>query len=117
MQAPINENNTKITITDADMDELKEDFQSTLTIPNNFKQTAPAYNPNSTPANIKNIYLNEQTTLLCEMLNIRDPLRHILETTNASTLVSESKTELYNNLLDEDDDESEPEQAQWYLSS
>jgi lariat debranching enzyme len=108
MQAPINENNTKIAITSADMDELNEDFQSILTIPNNFKQTAPAYNPSAGPMHdIKNIYLNEQTTLLCEMLNIRDPLRFILETTNSSTLVSQSKTELYNNLLDEDDSETD----------
>lgn len=54
---------------------------------------------------MKEIYLNEQTTLLLEMLTLRDPVRMVLEKRGKSTLVSESNTEMYNNLLDEDEDE------------
>ena len=37
------------------------------------------------------------------MLNLRDPIRVILEHRGQSTVVSESTTQMYNNLLDEDD--------------
>ena len=109
MQAPLNE---KLTITKEEIDDLLEDFESNLTIPNNFRVTAPAHQPNSDTPNldIKDVYLNDQTTLLCEMLNIRDPVRVLLERTGRSTIISESKTELYNNLLDEDDDDDDEEE-------
>jgi lariat debranching enzyme len=110
LQAPIADKES-CTITQNDLDELKEDFQNCFEIPLNFKQTAPPHTPNdgdeSASASIRNIndiYLNEQTTLLCEMLNIRDPLRVILEKKGNSSLVRESTTQLYNNLLDESDD-------------
>ena len=49
--------------------------------------------------------MNEQTTLFLEMLTLRDPIRMLMEKRGLSTLVSESNTEMYNNLLDDDDDE------------
>ncbi len=39
------------------------------------------------------------------MLTLRDPVRMVLEKRGKSSLISESNTELYNNLLDEDDTE------------
>lgn len=38
------------------------------------------------------------------MLTLRDPVRMVLEKRGKSTLVSESNTEMYNNLLDEDEE-------------
>ena len=105
MQAPLNE---KINVTKEEIDEILEDFQSNLSIPFNFKVTAPPHNLNNNNLlDSKDIYLNDQTTLLCEMLSLRDPIRLLLEKTGRSTLISESKTELYNNLLDEEDDEDD----------
>jgi lariat debranching enzyme len=96
----------KIHVTDDDIKEIIEDFQGNLTVPANFKQTAPIFNPdNDDSFNAKDVYLNEQTTLLCEMLSVRDPIRVILEKSGKSALISESKTEMYNNLLDKDDDD------------
>ena len=46
------------------------------------------------------------------MLNIRDPVRVILEKKGNSSLISESQTKLYNDLLDEDDDEDDKDTAQ-----
>jgi hypothetical protein len=109
MQAPLNE---KINITKEEINEILEDFESSLTIPNNFRITAPSYQPNSNNFEIKDVYLNDQTTLICEMLTIRDPVRVLLERNGRSTLISESKTELYNNLLDEDDDDDDEEEKE-----
>lgn len=99
---PITEN---IEITSQDLEEIKEDFQSCFEIPDNFKQTAPVYNENESDEQepCQDFYLNEQTTLLCEMLNIRDPLRVLLEKKGKSSIINESTTQLYNNLLDDSD--------------
>lgn len=98
-QAPLNEN-LKIEISEQNLDELKEDFEGKFTVPNNFKKTAPAHEEEGER---RSVYLNEQTTLICEMLSIRDPVRVLLEQSGNTSVVSESKTELYNKLLDESD--------------
>lgn len=102
-QAPISFKEN-ITITEKDIEDMKEDFQNCFEIPSNFKHTAPPYVQNSdeTPPT-QDIYLNEQTTLLCEMLNIRDPIRVLLEKRGKSSLINDSTTQLYNNLLDDSD--------------
>jgi len=41
------------------------------------------------------------------MLNIRDPIRVLLEKKGQSNLITESTTKMYNNLLDESDNEDE----------
>ena len=41
------------------------------------------------------------------MLNLRDPIRVILEQRGKSSLIAESTTQMYNNLLDEDDDDAD----------
>jgi lariat debranching enzyme len=114
-QAPITEKDN-INLNESDFNEIREDFQDILQIPLNFAQTAPPYrqklNTNleeeeeetNQIGNANKIYLNEQTTLLCEMLNIRDPIRVLMEKKGQQTLVSESATKLYNDILDEDDD-------------
>ena len=112
-QAPIS-NKEEISVSVSDLNEIKEDFQECFEIPENFKQTAP---PHQTPENsnnsdmdqytLKDIYLNEQTTLYCEMLNIRDPIRVLLEKKGQSSLITESTTQMYNNLLDESDSDAE----------
>ena len=110
-QAPI-ASTENITLVESDFDEIKEDFQECYEIPANFKQTAPPHVENSTASNAssqaesENIYLNEQTTLYCEMLGIRDPIRVLLEKKGQSSLISQTTTDLYNNLLDESDDDS-----------
>ena len=102
-QAPIKET---VVVEKKDLDELREDFQGCFEVPKNFSLTAPAcmssgeFKPK---APVENIYLNEQTTLLCEMLSIRDPVRVLLEKKGKTTLVNESRTQLYNDLLDESD--------------
>ncbi|CAF0793506.1 unnamed protein product [Brachionus calyciflorus] len=102
-KAPIDKSEN-LTITDKDLDEIKEDFQDCFEIPPNFKQTAPPHRENSNEqVESKDIYLNEQTTLICEMLNIRDPIRVILEKKGKTSIITESTTQLYNDLLDEDD--------------
>jgi lariat debranching enzyme len=112
-QAPIPQDK-KIEISQADLNELKEDFQDCFEIPHNFKQTAPIHcEPNegdssalataatSQAVSYQDIYLNEQTTLICEMLNIHDPVRLLLEKKGKNSLIAESTTQLYNNLLDD----------------
>ncbi len=84
---------------------IREDFADCLEIPEIFKQTAPAHHTPEADGLIKDVYLNEQTTLYLEMLTLRDPVRIVLEKRGKSSLISESNTELYNNLLDEDDTE------------
>lgn len=104
-QAPIRET---IEIGEKDFEEIREDFQNCFEIPANFKKTAPENNSNGDDNNddtIQDVYLNEQTTLYCEMLNLRDPVRLLLEKRGNSNLVNESKTQLYNDLLDADDDD------------
>jgi hypothetical protein len=100
-RAPIAQSEN-LNILPEDLKEIEEDFQSSFEIPANFKQTAPWYQQNEESLN-QDVYLNEQTTLFCEMLNLRDPIRVILEHRGQSTVVSESTTQMYNNLLDEDD--------------
>lgn len=108
IQAPIPLNKS-VQITEDDLRELSEDFQECFEIPLNFKQTAPAHSEEQTDrdAPSQDVYLNEQTTLLCEMLNIRDPVRVILEKKGQNSLISQSTTELYNNLLDESDSDAD----------
>ena len=101
--APIDQKEN-VDITDQDINDLNEDFQSFFQIPLNFKQTAPPYSEDSSKKlESKDIYLNEQTTLLCEMLKIRDPIRVLLEKKGKSSIINQSTTQLYNDLLDEDD--------------
>lgn len=101
--APIDQKE-KVDITDQDINDLNEDFQNFFQIPLNFKQTAPPYSEDpSQKTESKDIYLNEQTTLLCEMLSIRDPIRILLEKKGKSSMITQSNTQLYNDLLDEDD--------------
>lgn len=38
------------------------------------------------------------------MLSLRDPIRMLLEKKGKCTLISESNTQMYNNLLDEEDE-------------
>ena len=109
-QAPISTKEA-ITINESDLNEIKEDFQECFEIPENFKQTAPSHQTQDDMASsrmeeLKDVYLNEQTTLYCEMLNIRDPVRVLLEKKGQSSLITESTTQMYNNLLDESDEEA-----------
>jgi lariat debranching enzyme len=100
-QAPLQPKDN-VEVTEKDVAELTEDFQDCFEIPLNFKQTAPPHNdPNRTQP--KPIYMNEQTTLLCEMLSIRDPIRLLLEKRGGSSVINESRTQLYNDLLDDSD--------------
>ena len=41
------------------------------------------------------------------MFDLKDPIRVILEQRGKSSLIAESNTQMYNNLLDEDDDADE----------
>lgn len=102
-RAPIAQSEN-LTLSEEDLKEIKEDFQECFEIPSNFKPTAPAHNLTCPPENIQDIYLNEQTTLYCEMLNLRDPIRVLLEKRGQTNLITESQTQMYNNLLDEEDD-------------
>jgi lariat debranching enzyme len=119
MEAPI-PLDKKFDISTNDLDEIKEDFQDSFEIPLNFKQTAPAHQQqqssdgdneegasSSSASAINDVYLNEQTTLLCEMLNLRDPIRVLLEKRGKNSLISECTTQLYNNLLDESDHDND----------
>jgi lariat debranching enzyme len=102
-QAPILEKEN-IEVSTTDLEQITEDFEDCFEVPPIFKPTAPIHNdPNQTQP--QDIYLNEQTTLLCEMLNLRDPIRVLLEKRGKSTVINDSKTQLYNNLLDESDEE------------
>lgn len=102
-RAPIDQKEC-ITITDQEITDLNEDFQNCYEIPLNFKQTAPVHSEFSgEKPESKDIYLNEQTTLLCEMLNIRDPIRVLLEKKGKTSIINQSTTQLYNDLLDESD--------------
>lgn len=106
-QAPLTEKDN-IEISEQDLNDIREDFQESFEIPSNFRQTAPSYKQNQSDLEqepIQDIYLNEQTTLFCEMLDIRDPIRVLLEKRGKSSFVNESKTQMYNNLLDEDDND------------
>ena len=105
--APIS-HKENLTITDEDLNELREDFQNCFEIPANFKPTSPAHQSAETPEH--DVYLNEQTTLFCEMLSVRDPIRVLLEKKGKKSIISESTTELYNNLLDEDYDDHNDDQ-------
>lgn len=110
-QAPLTEKDN-IIITEDDINLVRDDFQNSFEIPNNFCQTAPPHkeNVNNEPSNNATNYtpyLNEQTTLYCEMLNIRDPIRVILEKRGKSSIIMESQTKLYNDLLNESDDAEE----------
>lgn len=67
-QAPISQLEN-LNISEDDMKEIREDFQDSFEIPSNFKATAPVYQ--SDMSDLKDVYLNEQTTLFCEMLNLR----------------------------------------------
>lgn len=98
---PIDEKQESVEVSEQEEKELSDDFDGCLTLPKNFKPTAPKHTDNN--ARSDHIYLNEQTTLLCEMLSIRDPVRVILEKRGNTGLVAESKTQLYNDLLDESD--------------
>lgn len=64
------------------------------------------------PAYNDEYYLNDQTTLLCEMISIRDPIRVILEKRGMSSLIAQSTTQLYNDLLDENDDADDDKSGQ-----
>jgi lariat debranching enzyme len=111
VQAPVQDDS--IEVNEKDLKEISEDFQDCFDIPNNFKQTAPRCHSENGDlesddvSKLSDFYLNEQTTLLCEMLNIRDPIRVILEKRGKSTIINESKTQLYNDLLDESDSNDE----------
>ena len=101
-QAPIS-TKENVSVDENDLSEIKEDFQDCFEIPSNFKQTAPPHNDDhakNSSEKIKDIYLNEQTTLFCEMLNIRDPIRVLLEKKGQSSLITDSTTQMYNYLLD-----------------
>lgn len=103
-RAPIAQSEN-ITVDENDLKVIKEDFQECFEIPCNFKQTAPAHTqPNA--ANSQDIYLNEQTTLYCEMLDLRDPIRVLLEKRGQTNLITESTTQMYNHLLDEEEDDN-----------
>lgn len=105
-QAPISLKEN-FTVSEQELNDIREDFGDCFEIPANFKPTAPAYKTPECDGDVKDIYLNEQTTLLLEMLTLRDPVRMVLEKRGKSSLVSESNTEMYNNLLDEDEDEEQ----------
>lgn len=109
-QAPISLKES-VEITEEDLNEIREDFGNCLEIPEIFKKTAPAYHTPEADGPIQDVYLNEQTTLFLEMLTLRDPVRMVLEKRGKSSLIAESNTELYNNLLDEEDDVLEEEEA------
>lgn len=53
------------TATDEDIQNIIDDFGGDLTIPENFVQSE----------NTSDIQINEQTTLLCDMLDLTDPIR------------------------------------------
>jgi hypothetical protein len=108
-QAPISAKEN-VNVDENDLSEIKEDFQDCFEIPSNFKQTAPPHNDDqarNSSEKIKDIYLNEQTTLFCEMLSIRDPIRVLLEKKGQSSLITDSTTQMYNDLLDENEDEQD----------
>ena len=115
-QAPISRAEN-VTVDEADLAKIGDYFCESLEIPNGlFKQTAPAWNGSSSNNNngsgdeaqrVEEIYMNEQTTMFCEMLNLRDPIRVLLEKRGKSFIVAESTTKLFNQILDDDDDDDD----------
>lgn len=71
----------EFTPTKSEMDEVLKKFNGDLTIPMNFVQSLPAYDPQRDGRNFRNlnsvqipVELNPQTTGFCEKLGIDDPL-------------------------------------------
>jgi lariat debranching enzyme len=71
----------EFTPSQAEMDAVLKKFNNDLTIPQNFIQTAPVYEPQRDGRNFRNLSsipvvleLNPQTTQICEKLGIDDPL-------------------------------------------
>ncbi|XP_013393703.1 lariat debranching enzyme [Lingula anatina] len=63
------------TVTQEELDALKEDFGGDFAIPENFEPTVPVYDPNQPKQKMPSpqVHINPQTTLLCTMLDITDP--------------------------------------------
>ncbi|XP_029655913.1 lariat debranching enzyme-like isoform X1 [Octopus sinensis] len=65
MPGPGTDERYDFTATDEDIQNIIDDFGGDLTIPENFVQSE----------NVSDIHINEQTTLLCDMLDLTDPNR------------------------------------------
>lgn len=70
----------EFTPSEAEMDAVLKKFNGDLTVPQNFTQTVPAYDPQQDGRNFRNLNerifaeLNPQTTEFCAKLGIDDPL-------------------------------------------
>ncbi len=66
---------------DDDYRKVRDDFSDQFEIPDMFEHTAPVHQPGSgnTPVDVEQLRKNNpQTTLLCQMLGIRNPVDVIL---------------------------------------
>ncbi|KAL4217422.1 lariat debranching enzyme [Mactra antiquata] len=74
---PLPGQRSTFTPTEQEIEGIKLDFGGDLTIPETFTQTVPVYDPNLSKQQnelpVPQTEINEQTTLLCSMLDLTDP--------------------------------------------
>jgi len=63
-------------VTDAELERLAADFGGIFRVPENFEASVPPYNPQTARRNAQppQIVINPQTTLICAMLGVTDPM-------------------------------------------
>ncbi|XP_064598274.1 lariat debranching enzyme-like [Liolophura sinensis] len=78
MPGPGSSERWDFTVSNQEIESVKEDFGNDLTIPENFITTVPAYTVAESGRSVSeypppDIHVNPQTTLLCTMLELSDP--------------------------------------------
>ena len=95
------------------MNTVIEDFGGNLTIPENFTQTVPAFDPNKSKAQNKcgpaQTETNPQTTLLCSMLDLTDPNAVFLGRDSSFKMADDADQDDTQNVESDDDVEDDVE--------
>ncbi|WAR10808.1 DBR1-like protein, partial [Mya arenaria] len=102
------------TPTDDEMKSILNDFGGNLTIPENFSQTVPVYDPNKSKQANKmpqaKVEINPQTTLLCSMLDLTDPNAVFLGKDSTFNLPNEDEGDANVENADSDDENVDEEE-------
>ena len=105
IQLPVDASSVeKLKVTKAQLDELNEDFGGEFQMPENFEPTAPVYQEGFETSDRRNFqmasqhyqlchYLNPQTALICQMLEIENPAIQQGQRASRNGLISVNKIE------------------------
>ena len=96
-------------VSDDDLQAIEADFAGVFRIPENFKRSAPTHDTSQDMkrqhASPPQIYVNPQTTLLCDMLELTDPFASFTGTQSQLATVLDDSADNKDVCSDDDDDD------------